>query len=457
MKLRPYQEEDVKFLSSKTVAACFNQQRTGKTPTALNVIKAKGLQDQKVLIVTTASTVYQWVREYKTWLDRPCVACDGTIPMKEKIIKNWTHGLVISIDSFKETTRSEGLIKPILEQNPAMLILDEAHRIKSPKSANAKALFKAKKIPIRLALTATPAPNRPYDVFSILKFLEPDHWSNIWNFQNEYFEANVQYVRRGMRLDTFTTFESFKPGKAEELQNYLNSISVQRKRKDVMPWLPDKFYERVILPPNKYQKKYLHELKETFKTEHIDTPNQLSRIVRYRQICLDPALLHLEGPSPKTNYIRQYLSDNADESVIIFSKFTSYLIKLYEELERIYNCGIIIGDTPKKTREKIVRDFQFGLCKVLLINIDAGKEGLTLDKADTTIFTDKYPPIGDIEQAEDRFIASTEDKAHKSHKIIELAIKDTFDERIYELLQQRKSETDIINDYNRFITERRKR
>ena len=40
-KLRPYQEIDVEFLSQLPCAACFNQQRTGKTPTALNVIKKK--------------------------------------------------------------------------------------------------------------------------------------------------------------------------------------------------------------------------------------------------------------------------------------------------------------------------------------------------------------------------------------------------------------------------------
>ena len=71
--------------------------------------------------------------------------------------------------------------------------------------------------------------------------------------------------------------------------------------------------------------------------------------------------------------------------------------------------------------------------------------------AETTIFCDKYPPIGSIEQAEDRFVASTKDKSHKNHKIIELMISGTFDEQIYKLLEQRKSETDIINNYNLYL------
>ena len=48
-------------------------------------------------------------------------------------------------------------------------------------------------------------------------------------------------------------------------------------------------------------------------------------------------------------------------------------------------------------------------------------------------------------------IASTKEKAHKNHKIIELMISGTFDEQIYKLLEQRKSETDIINNYNLYL------
>lgn len=102
-------------------------------------------------------------------------------------------------------------------------------------------------------------------------------------------------------------------------------------------------------------------------------------------------------------------------------------------------------------RHAEVNEFQSGRCNLLLINIDAGKEGLTLDRAEVTIFTDKYPPIGDIEQAEDRFIATSEDKADKPHTIIELCMKGTYDEQLYDLLKKRKSETDVINDFKKYL------
>ena len=450
--LRTYQRTDAKFLASIPFSACFNEQRTGKTPTALEVIRLRRLQEERILIITTASSLYQWKEEYETWLGKNCVVCTGTPTNKLKAIGQWTHGLVVSLDSFKETASRSGLIEPILSRNPKMVILDEAHKIKNPKSANAKAVFKTKNIPFRLALTGTPAQGKPYDVYSILKFLYPCDFGSYWKFIEEYFEIQDNVVWQAGRPRHFKTYDNFKPGKAEQLQEILNKFSTQRKRKDVMPWLPDKFYQQVKLSPTRDQKKYLKELEETYRTADIVTTGTLDRLVRYRQICLDPGLLNLDGKSPKTEWILQYIKDYPDEQIIIFSKFTSYLIRLSEELETSW--ALLVGATPAKQRGEFIKDFQAGKFKVFLINIDAGKEALTLDAAETTIFTDKYPPIGSIEQAEDRFIASTEEKAHKAHKIVELMIADTFDEQIYKLLEKRKSETDIINNYAKYIKER---
>lgn len=454
MKLRPYQQEDANFLVSLPSSACFNEQRTGKTPTALETIRLRGLENERNLIITTASSMIQWADEYTRWLNKPCLICTGTPKQKEKIIENWTHGLVVSIDSFKTTKTSEGLVGPILKKKPQQVILDEAHKIKTPKSANAQAVFKTSKVPYRLALTGTPAPGKPYDIFSILKFLFPGDFRGFWKFIEEYFIMEDQTIYIKGQPQTFKTYENFQPGKDHALQELLDTFSTQRKRKDVMPWLPDKFYNKVKLEPTKEQKKYLKDLEESYRTEDIVTIGTLDRLIRYRQICLDPGLLDLKGKSPKTEWIKQYIKDNPDESIIIFSKFTSYLFRLASELDTTW--ALIVGDTPIKQRGQFVKDFQDKKFQVMLLNIDAGKEALTLDAAETTIFTDKYPPIGDIQQAEDRFIASTPDKAHKNHKIIELMMSETYDEKLYSLLVQRKEETDIINDYKNYLKERRK-
>lgn len=85
LSLRPYQEKDVQFLIKSPATGCFNEQRTGKTPTALMCIKERGMLDKKILIITTSSAIYQWKDEYKRWLNTDCLIADGT-PKHKKIL-----------------------------------------------------------------------------------------------------------------------------------------------------------------------------------------------------------------------------------------------------------------------------------------------------------------------------------------------------------------------------------
>lgn len=452
LQLRPYQIEDATYLTKYAASGCFNEQRTGKTPTALETLRLRNLLDEKNIIVATSSSLYQWKNEYERWLERPCMVCDGSLKQRQKKISQWTHGLVISLDSVKQTKVSNGVIQDILKQHPTCIILDEAHRIKNPKSASAKAMFALSKIPYRLALTGTPASGRAWEIYSILHFLYPKKFTGEWKFKEEYFipEHHTVFVRGSVQ--NFTEFNQFRPGKALELQQFLKETSTQRKRKDVMPWLPEKDYTRIKLEPSKVQKRELERLHKEFRVGNMQTSGTLDSLIRERQLCLSPELLDIRGKSPKTEWLLDYIKDYPDEPILIFSKFTSYLKTLYNTLvDKNIKTAMIIGETPAKLREQYKKDFQKGLFNILLVNIDAGKEALTLDRAETAIFTDKYPPIGDIQQAEDRFVATTEDLKDKPHKIIELMINGTFDERLYSLLEDRLTETDVINNYNAYL------
>ena len=114
---------------------------------------------------------------------------------------------------------------------------------------------------------------------------------------------------------------------------------------------------------------------------------------------------------------------------------------------------MIIDETSEVKREQKKKEFQDGNIKLLLINIKAGKEGITLDNADTAIFTDKYPPVGDIEQAEDRFVATSKDKLDTGHTIIDLVMSDSYEGNILRLLENNASEVDIINNYIKYLKE----
>lgn len=460
-KLREYQQEDVKFLGARKTAGCFNEQRTGKTPTALSTMKVKGVK--KLLIIAPASTLYTWAEECRRWWfeSLPATVVDGTAAKRKQIIENWTTGaLIISYECLRETqhvTRNEfGDIEEVSvtgdlayikkHKDIEGVILDEAHRIKNHKSKQAAALFSLMYIPERLALTGTPAPGKQHEIFSILHWLYPKIFTGYWRFIDYYFTQYEEYNANGK----FKVIGTFKRGKDVELQQFLDAISTRRLRSSVMSWLPEKDREVIKLPMTKEQEKYITELNDMFEIEGTDVNavNILAKLMKIRQILLAPEVLGLKGKSPKAEWIKQYLKDYPEKKVLVFSNFTEWLKVLGKELD----CNnFIIGETSKAKREELKNDFQNGKIRLLLINIKAGKEGITLDTADTAIFTDKYPPIGDVLQAEDRFVATTKDKLNTGHTIIDLVMADSYEVNILRMLENNASEVDIINNYIKYL------
>lgn len=453
--LREYQSYDAHVISQRKTFGIFNEQRTGKTPTMCKALCQMNVK--KVLIICPASMVLVWQQEFKKWTGMPCLAVVGTSKKKQEAINNWTHGLVISYESLREVTRtkeengvtvsySEGMIDYISKMKDIeCVVADEAHRISNHRSNQAKALFKLIKIPRRYALTGTPAPNKPEQIYSILHWLYPDIFTGYWNFIDYYFIPELKHIGWGKK--PIREVGDFKPGKVQELQEFLAFNSIQRKRKEVMPWLPDKNYHTIYFDLSDTHMKKLQELRKYFEVEDIVAVNTLDALIKERQFCLHPGLLGIKGKSVKLEWIQHYLKDYPDKQVLIFSKFTSWLQLLSKEL----NAPLIAGEISLKDRKNLCDEFQSGKIKVLLINIDAGKEGLTLDNAETTIFTDRFPPVGALAQAEDRFVATTKNKADKNHDIYFLVSRGTYEEVIEEGIKHNQTETDLINNYINYI------
>lgn len=452
-QLRQYQIEDINFLKTKASGACFNEQRTGKTPIALKTMEAKHCK--KILIVAPYSCVLPWKDEYKEWLGKPCIACIGTRDKQRKLIKTWTNGLVISYDSIKATQRTPGLIKEILEAKPDAVIIDEAHKIKNQKSDVAKSIFKLSKIKHKLALTGTPAPNRGYEIWSILHFLFPKIFTSFWKFIEEYFLTVDCYTyTNGSKKGYKNILDYISKEKEKELQQILAMFATQRKRKELAQWTKDKQYQRINLEPTPSQKEYLGYLKDYYEIPNTDIicKADLDRLTRYRQICTAPQMLNIEGDSAKLNWIRYYLEDNEDIKVMIFTKFKQAIKYIVEIIPEKYKVYTLCGEDSVTSRELKRKEFQNKKLKqaVIIAQIDVCKEGLTFDDADVSIFIDKYPPVNDIAQAEDRIISTTEDNI-KEHTIIELVLKNTYDQELYKLIEEHKEEVDILNNFKGYM------
>ena len=444
MELREYQKEDVAKMLQMDCIGNFSEQRTGKTPTTCASLAQRGIKH--VLIVCPASLMYVWKDAWETWTD------DNAYVMKstgDSLVIPYDTALIVNFEKLRGTKSNDAVAERILHWKPEAVVVDEAHRMKDRKSLTALRLNYFKKVPIRIALTGTPATNRPWDVWSILNWLFPDEYKSYWQFVNEYFEEEVIWVAGTPHRQP----ARFKRGMEQILQKKLDAKCVQHKRKDVMNWLPaEEEPTRVMLPPNPEQLKAIDNLINYFEYKDIVTQTVLDNLIRVRQICAAPEILGLKAKSPKIEWLQQYLKDYPEKQVLVFSNSKKFLRLISDKLTEAHD--MICGDISPKMRQMIVQDFQNGKFNVLLCQTQACKEGLTLDAADVSIFLDVYPPSADYLQAKDRMIATSPERV-KPKELIHVMMKDTYDVQTYNLVKRNADETAIINDYKNYITERR--
>jgi SNF2 family DNA or RNA helicase len=438
-RLRPYQLNDIWFLSHLPHCGVFSEMRTGKTPTTLRLLEAE--KHEKIIVVCPASLVLNWEAEIKRWTSLKAFAVSGTKTKRSKTYQDWDSNkgyLVLS----KDTAKAD--VDLLSKFSSYALVCDESHFLRNYKSLQSKALFQlGKKATKRIALTGTPSTNAGSDAYGILHFLYPTKFSSYWSFVDRYFKTwESPWGSREI--------SGYK--REEELKEVLDLISVQRKRSEVMKFIPPKQYQKIEVEMLPKQKKAYNEMLNMFTVEEadLDAPSVLAQLTRLRQICLAPELLNIAAPSAKEQFILEWLENNPNEQVIIFSNFSSYLKKLALKIAKqkgtALEMGVIIGETPKPQRQSVVDNFQSGMYKVILANIQAAGVGLTLDKASTVIFLDRAYTPSENAQAEDRIVPTTEN-SNQDCMIIDVVCEKSIDEHINDILSKKKSVIEVVNNY----------
>lgn len=448
-QLRDYQQEDVqRCLTSKTLGI-FSEQRTGKTPIICTVIEQSDMK--RCLIVCPASLVYVWRDEILRWTDLvPYIIIDTKF--KKTDVPTNAQVLIVNFEKLRGTAKQTPVLKELLKCKLEGCIIDEAHRMQSRGSLTTLALNKFMNLPYKFALTGTPATNHPWDVWSILHWLYPRMYSSFWRFAEEYFSMQRSFAGGEVHSKPY----DFKSKRHETLLAMnLSAVSIQRKRAEVMPWASDLDKPTLVrLPLSKRQKKAIEQLETYFEYKHINTKNILELMIRVRQVCSCPKIVGLNYSSPKINWLLDYIKDYPEKSIIVFSHSTKFLTEIYNTLIKLLEVRLIVGETRKELRQGYVSQFQRKIFNILLIQIQTGKEGLTLDQADTTIFMDAYPPSADYLQAKDRMVATVPERV-KPKEIIHVMMADTYDEVLFNLVEHNVEATAVVNDYKQYI-ERRK-
>ncbi len=438
--LRPYQKVGYQWL--KTLAfygmggILADDMGLGKTLQAILYICSN--PGDKTLIVCPTSLAYNWQEEFERFAPS----------IRTKIVSGAPEERREAIESIKQEDvliTTYPLIRKDMEWYRSYkfdhMFIDEAQFIKNPNSLSAKAV-KSISAAHRFALTGTPIENTLSELWSIFDFVMPGFFPRYGKFSEIYEKP----IMRGEDTQ-----------KMQELKLRIQPFILRRMKKQVLKELPDKTESMRMAEMTGKQRKiylsYLSRIQEEIRSndeiqEGSGRIQILSALTRLRQICCHPGTFveNYLGGSGKLDLLMEQLPDILDggHSVIIFSQFTSMLSIIARQLEE---TGIayyyLAGSTKAVDRKRYVKEFNEGLAHVFLVSLKAGGTGLNLVGADTVIHFDPWWNPAVEEQATDRAYRIGQSK--KVH-VIKYVMKDSIEEKIYQLQRKKKELSDHVID-----------
>ena len=433
--LRHYQREGLGwlvFLEGLGLGGCLaDDMGLGKTIQVLALFMrrkaaraASGVPHRPSLVVVPKSLVFNWMDEAKKFAPDLRVAnhtgntrSDTSADLSDYDIVITTYG----------TLRRD--IIHHREREFDYVVLDEAQSIKNAASQAAKAcrLLRARH---RLALTGTPVENHIGELWSIFEFLNPGQLGS------------------AARLRKFLADGR---GSAEVVARAVRPYLLRRTKTEVLSDLPEKTEQTLFVELGEAQRKAYDELRHHFRAELSGKIGRLgigrSRIavlealLRLRQTACHPGLVdpaRLDDASAKLDTLLEQLDEVIDEGhkVLVFSQFTSFLAILRRKLDAKKLTYEYLDGRTTDRQARVARFQEDPDCRLFLVSLKAGGQGLNLTAADYIYILDPWWNPAVEAQAVDRAHRIGQTRRVFAYRLI---ARDTVEEKIL-ALQDKKRE-----------------
>ncbi|CAO1409832.1 unnamed protein product [Diamesa serratosioi] len=431
-QLHPYQLEGINWLryswANGTDTILADEMGLGKTiqtATFLYSLFKEGHSAGPFLIAVPLSTIVNWEREFELWApDLYCVTYVGdkesraVIRENELSFEEGTAGGAKRISKIKSNSIKFNVLLTSYELvsidsaclasvDWSVLVVDEAHRLKSNQSKFFKYLA-SYNISYKLLLTGTPLQNNLEELFHLLNFLSKENFNDLSAFQNEFAEIS-------------------KEDQVKRLHEMLGPHMLRRLKADVLKSMPSKseFIVRVELSPiqKKYYKYILTRNYEALnpKSGGGGACSLLNIMMDLKKCCNHPYLFPAaseEAPlGAGGNYEVTALTKAAGKlvllskmlhilkeqghRVLIFSQMTKMLDLMEDYLDgEGYKYERIDGGITGQLRQEAIDRFNAPGAQqfVFLLSTRAGGLGINLATADTVIIYDSdWNPHNDIQ------------------------------------------------------------
>lgn len=322
----------------------------------------------------------------------------------------------------------EGLTASRCEVHPKELngfgfrtvILDEAHRIKDPRSKQTRACWAIGHDPSvrrRWPLTGTPIADHVGDLWSILHFIAPHEFPTKTRFVD-------RYALQGWNAYGGMEIVGINPERRREFFQILDPRFRRTPKALVLDQLPPVVRSQRFVEMIPKQRKAYEELEKRLVTRLDDgqvlvSKNNLVNATRLLQLsssycdvewveqpervgqqsCLCPAVhlqdcpnrwkinVRLAEPSPKLDAMEEAWEELGGKPVVI-TAMSRQLIELaakrFDRLKVPY--GTLTGAVPDYERPSQIRNFERGFTKVMLMTIGAGGTGVDGLQVSDTLF-----------------------------------------------------------------------
>jgi SWI/SNF-related matrix-associated actin-dependent regulator 1 of chromatin subfamily A len=367
MQLFPHQQEAKLFLLSRRRAILADQPRVGKTlPTA-----AAALENLPALIVCPAIAKTVWEAAFARLA--PNVSVYVINGKRDAALPNSADITIINYDVLQYG------VTQVDRYNT--LVLDECHRIKNPKAQRTKAAMLAmKKVDHVYALSGTPIPNRPIELWPIL------HGLGI--YRGGWFDFAARYAKMWNApwgLDTSGASNLI------ELKELMRPHVLRRKKENIFKDYRDPQVSLITF-----------DLANDKREQEFDAdalmanPNALLAFEGLAEIMREAGMRKVKAASEFIDDLLQ-----ANEPVVVFAHHKDVVAEL-EKLLFVHKPVIVVGDTSRAKRDKAIADFQAGKTLCIIGNIAAMSEGVDLSAADTIVFVECTWSTSALEQASSR-------------------------------------------------------
>ena len=429
----PYQLDAVRAVKSLPHAAIFHEQGLGKTKIAIDLMLLWLSEDvvDTVFVITKKTLVQNWFDELVSHSHvTPRILSDNR--RENSIALN--SPVLVYIMNYEIVSTNLDLIREFLGTCQVGAILDESQKIKNPESKLSVCFHSlADRFVRRIIMTGTPVANRPYDIWSQIKFL--DDGKSLGDSFAEFKTAldlplkSVSVSEYGMRL--------------ADVMGRIKHFSVRDTKRTAGIELPDKtiLTHFVELAPHQsaiyaaYRDEMAYELDGVGGLVIDDAEDILKRLLRLVQCASNPVLVdetynELPGKYPKLVELFGDI-DLQSNKAIIWTGFVNNVEWLNKKLNQ-FMPQMVHGSMSVSDRNESIRKFKTDNgCRILLATPGAAKEGLTLTIANHAIFYDRGFSLDDYLQAQDRIHRISQTVECFVHNLI---ARDTIDEWVDMLL-----------------------